>query len=72
MLDNPRASQVPIPTSWDDSGDLAEELWNFVFAYTVDDQFVPECSWIVISLHSDYSAQDVTSLLKTFRDTEEA
>jgi hypothetical protein len=63
MLDNPRADLVPIPTSWEDEYDLIEELWHFVFSYTVEEHFAAECSWIIANLDPKSSEDDLAELL---------
>jgi hypothetical protein len=63
ILDNPRADLVPIPTSWEDEYDLVEELWHFLFSYTVDEHFAAECSWIIANLDPKPSEDDLAVLL---------
>jgi hypothetical protein len=62
MLDNPRARALPIPIAWEDQNTLAEEIWHFVFSYTVDAQFQDQCSWIIISIDGNLTCSNIMDL----------
>jgi hypothetical protein len=70
MLDNPRASLLPIPISWEDEDDVTEEMWHFVFSYSVDDQFAAECTWVAASMDGQHCGQDLIKLIRAAAEQE--
>jgi hypothetical protein len=67
MLDNPNAPMLPIPVAWEDQESLEEELYNFVFAYAVDEQFQTECSWIVLNIDRCISRERIVTAINRMK-----